>query len=436
MVVTPVLPRIAEQLGTDASLLGTLVTAYAVATGLVAFVAGPVSDAVGRRRILLWGTAAMAVALALHGLGTTFGALLAVRALAGAAGGLLSGAAVAYVGDAFPPERRGWANGWVMSGMAAGQILGIPAGALLADRLGYRAPFLVFAAVMVATLALVWLRLPQPDVERSGPLSVGSALAGYRALLTRSDVRASSFVFVLMFGGTALFTVYLPTFLEARAGMSPDAVAGLFLVGGLASVVAGPLSGRLSDRLGRRRVIVAASLVVAAVMAAFPFLAASALAAYALFFVAMAGFSGRAAPFQALLTELAPSQQRGSLLALTVAVGQLGVAGGAAVAGPLYTGLGYPASALAASASVLAVVALLLRYVPDPQSASGPTTQAPPVSPSLGAAGQGGGSASLRPAAEAWGYPGHATFDALCGPCPEGGHGRPAARPPRRLTVS
>ena len=375
MVVTPVLPRIAEQLGTDPALLGTLVAAYAVTTGLVAFAAGPVSDAVGRRRVLVWGAAGMAGALALHGLAASFPALLAVRALAGAAGGLLSGAAVAYVGDALPVERRGWAAGWVMSGMAAGQILGIPVGAVLAGRLGYRAPFLAFAVLMAATAVLVALRLPQPDVERAETLSLGSALASYRDLLTRTDVRAAAVVFVLMFGGTALFTTYLPTFLEARTGMSPDAVAGLFLVGGLASVAAGPLSGRLSDRVGRRRVIVGASLGVAVAMAAFPFVAASAVAAYALFFVAMAGFSGRAAPFQALLTELAPARQRGTLLALVVAAGQLGVAGGSTVAGPVYSSLGYAASALLAAASVLAVIALLVRYVPDP--GGGPEGAAP-----------------------------------------------------------
>ena len=52
----------------------------------------------------------MAIALSLHGLAQTWQQLLFMRALAGVAGGLLSGSAVSYVGDYFPVERRGWGN--------------------------------------------------------------------------------------------------------------------------------------------------------------------------------------------------------------------------------------------------------------------------------------------------------------------------------------
>lgn len=372
MVVTPILPRIAEQLGTAESLLGTLVSVYAAMTGLVAVGIGPVSDRVGRRNVLLWGSGLMSVALALHGLADSFASLLVVRGLAGAAGGVLSGAAVAYVGDAFPVHQRGWANGWVMSGIAAGQILGIPAGAVLADRLGFRAPFLAFALLMVAVFMVVWHKVPQPNVARAQHLTLGSAWAGYRNLLARSEVRVAVFLFVLMFGGTSLFITYLPTFLEMSVGMTPDEVAGLFLAGGLSTAIAGPMAGRLSDRIGRKRIIIAASVLVALAMAATPFVVSGPLTAYALFFIAMAGFSGRASPFQALLTEMARADQRGSLMALTVAIGQIGSGVGSAVSGPVYTGFGTPAagyavSAVAAAASVLLMAVLLWWGIPEPK---------------------------------------------------------------------
>ena len=117
------------------------------AVGLFALVAGPISDRVGRRRVLICGSALMTVALSLHGTVSSFSSLLAFRTLAGAAGGILSGAIVAFVGDFFPSERRGWANGWLMTGLAAGQILGVPAGTLLAGGSSYRAPFVLLAAV-------------------------------------------------------------------------------------------------------------------------------------------------------------------------------------------------------------------------------------------------------------------------------------------------
>jgi len=126
MIISPILPRIGEELGIAESVLGTLVSAYSLMVGVFAIISGPISDKIGRRRILLLGTGIMTVALLLHHFVVGYYSFLAVRVFAGMAGGVLSGAAVAYIGDFFPYDRRGWATGWVMSGMAAGQIAGIP----------------------------------------------------------------------------------------------------------------------------------------------------------------------------------------------------------------------------------------------------------------------------------------------------------------------
>jgi len=151
LIISPILPRISEELAVREELLGTLIGAYGLMAGVFALVAGPVSDRIGRRRVLLVGTGWMAFALAAHGIANSYASLLAVRAASGAAGGILGGAAVAYVGDWFPYERRGWANGVVMSGFALGQVVGIPLGAVLAQRLGFRWPFLAFALFMAVT---------------------------------------------------------------------------------------------------------------------------------------------------------------------------------------------------------------------------------------------------------------------------------------------
>ncbi len=64
-----------------------------------------------------------------------------------------------------------------MSGISAGQIAGVPLGALLAEKFGFRTPFLIFAATMGATFLLILKCVPQPDVtcdDRN--LIVGGAL--------------------------------------------------------------------------------------------------------------------------------------------------------------------------------------------------------------------------------------------------------------------
>ena len=55
----------------------------------------------------------------------------------------------------FPMKKRGWANGWVMSGIALGQIIGIPLGTFLAEELGFKFPFVIFGVVMFLNFFLI-----------------------------------------------------------------------------------------------------------------------------------------------------------------------------------------------------------------------------------------------------------------------------------------
>ena len=373
LIIAPLIPQISRQLATPEPVLGTLVTAYAASVGVVALLTGPVSDRFGRRRILLVGTGILSVALALHGLTWDFASLFAVRALAGVGGGVLNGAAVAYIGDYFPANRRGWANGWLFTGFAAGQIAGIPLGTLLAASYGYRVPFVAFGVLLVGVLVLQWRTLSEPAVELTDHLTVASAVAGYAELLRRRDVVAAVLVFVVMFGGNALYTTFLPAWLVASLGVSSGAIATLFFVGGIGNVLSGPRAGVLSDRIGRKPMIVGASLSLAAVMAATTYAVTSMLVAYGLFFVVMALFAARATPFTTLMTEMVESDRRGSFLNLTVGLGQVGSGAGGALAGVGYASIGYGGTTLLAAGGMLCIAALVWAFLPETAGGDGET---------------------------------------------------------------
>lgn len=377
LIISPILPRIAERLGMAESSLAPLVTGYAVAVATVALVMGPVSDKLGRRTVLLLGTGVMTLALALHGIAHGFLPLLAVRILAGAGGGALTGAAVAYVGDHFPPERRGWANGWITSGFAAGQIVAVPLGTLLAARFGYRAPFLAFALPMGLSFLLIWRLLPQPPVRRlEGPLDLRGGIAQYVVILRRRETAAAALIYLLTFMGTSLYVLYLPTWLEGTRGATPEQVALLFLAGGIATAVAGPLAGSLSDRAGRKPLIVGSGLGASVVMLATTGMGREVWTFYVLFFLLMALVAARATPFQALLTEIVPDDERGSLMSLMMALGQLGSGIGAAVAGVVYAAHGYTGNTVLAAASVLLLTLLVWRFVTEPEHGGAPSRAA------------------------------------------------------------
>lgn len=375
MIIAPILPQIGDELGIADAVLGTLVSAYSLMVGLFAIIAGPVSDKIGRRRILMLGAGVMTLALALHNFVHDYTSFLAVRVFAGMAGGILSGAAVSYIGDYFPYNRRGWATGWIMSGAAFGQIIGIPLGIVIAGRWGFRAPFNLFAVTMAATVLLMFFRLPQPDVARTKEkLTVGKAASDYMAMLRRPEVAWAAAAFFMMFLGVSLFVVYLPTWLERELGASPGQIAMMFLVGGIANVITGPQAGKLSDRIGRKGIILLACIGLSIVMLLMVPLVTNLVVAYVLFFFTMILVAMRVSPFSALLTALVKDERRGSLMSLTVALGQVGFALGGAIAGPLFANVGYWSNTVLAAISVLAMGLIVWFLIPEPRSEPAPSS--------------------------------------------------------------
>lgn len=374
LIIAPLLPRIEVALDVDESWLGYLVTAYASAVGIFAILAGPISDQIGRRRILQLGTGGFAVALLLHGLADSFGSLLAVRALAGVCSGMMSGAAAAYVGDVFPYSRRGWAMGWVMSGMAFGQIVGVPMGSALASRVDFRVPFVLLGLLMVFGCGLATRVLHDPGGREGRTLTLASAVGSYRTLLARRDILALVGSGVLMMVGVSMFVIYQPKWLESSLGATPDQVALMFLAGGVANATVAPIAGRLSDTWGRKGVIVAGSIGVGGLMAITPFLP-SPMWAYPLFFLVMSCAAMRISPLNALLTAVVDDEYRGTMLSLSMSTSQVGFALGSAVAGPLYTRAGFAGDAWVAAIASIAAGLVIALVVTEPRQ-DGATAEA------------------------------------------------------------
>ena len=367
IIISPILPRLSEALAVSESLLGTLVTSYAVMLSIFALITGPISDKFGRRRVLLIGSGFMTISLLLHGVADTYLSLLTVRALAGAAGGTLSGAAVAYVGDYFPYSRRGWANGWIMSGIAVGQIVGIPLGTVLADLINYRWPFLMFAVTMGAAFVLIWKVVPQPDVWRDQrKLSIKRASVDYIRMLRDPVTGAAAAAYFLMFMSIGFYVIYLPAWLERSLDVSSGAIASLFLVGGLANVVTGPIAGRLSDRVGRKPLIIASCLGLGIVMFATSYVVVNMWLAYIMFGLAMVMIAMRISPLQSLLSALVPDARRGVLMSMAVAVGQIGIGMSGAIGGLTYTEFGYESNSILGAVSILFMAILVWRGLPEP----------------------------------------------------------------------
>lgn len=366
-LISPLLAEIAGDLRAGIAAAGSSVALYSAASAICALFLAPLSDRKGRLRflryaLLLLALAALAAAAA-HSLAWYF----AARALAGAAAGLLSAVAIAYAADLFPFEQRGRAMGLLSLAYFAPPIIGVPAGAALAARAGWRTVYLAIGlgALLLCALSLVRWRAPEIRGESRGALPTYLGFLGERAA-------GIGLVTGLFFaGGPVAFLTYIGGWLRREQGASVEGIGLIFLAAGLASLVAAPLAGRLSDRMSKRRLAAASNAALAAG------LLGAAWAGWGKPLFALAAFIGmaaalRVAPLNALVTELVAAEKRGAYIALRNAAAQLGIAIAVLASAHLYRAAGFQAVAWFASAFVLleAAVILLLKESIRPSAVS------------------------------------------------------------------
>jgi len=169
-----------------------------------------------------------------------------------------------------------------------------------------------------------------------------------------------------MFLGVSIFVVYLPTWLERDLGVTGDQIAIMFLIGGIANVLTGPQAGKLSDRIGRKGIILLGCVGLSGLMLSTVRVVTGPTSAYVFFFFVMILVAMRISPFSALLTALVSDERRGSLMSLTVALGQIGFALGGAIAGPLFASVGYFSNTVLGAAFVLAMGVIVWFFIPEP----------------------------------------------------------------------
>ncbi|WP_153530653.1 MFS transporter [Actinomadura macrotermitis] len=235
----PLLGSVATDWHTPPAGLTWLVSAFGFgyAAGFLLF--GPLSDRLGRRRVIVAGVAATAVSTALVALAGSPGPGLALRALQGLTIGAFPPVAMAYIGERVEPHRRLVTVTTMTTGFLASAVLGQLAAQGLVATLGWRSFFLAGAgAFALAAVALRWALLPDGPSTGASPLAAYRAMAtlvrapGLRLLYLATPVVLGSFVAVY----TGLQLTGTTGLLELRASALPVILAIPFLTPRLARV--------------------------------------------------------------------------------------------------------------------------------------------------------------------------------------------------------
>ncbi|MFF7995001.1 MFS transporter [Kitasatospora xanthocidica] len=357
MVVAGILGPVSADLGVSVPAAGQLVTVFALGYALLAPVLAALTARWPRRRLLLTALAVFSAANALSALAPTYGLLLATRVLAAAGAALYTPTANAVATTLVAPERRGRALATVLGGMTVATALGVPLGTWVGRGDWRLTMWLVtgLGAAALAGLAALLRDLPAPTAAPT--LAARLAPLGQRRVL---GAAATTLVFFLAFQSVY---IYLATAVSGATGGDGGRLSLILLTCGVMSVAGSWLGGRLVDRLGVRRVLLAGSAAAACAFAALPWLGRTmpGALAYALV-VPLAGWAVSVAlPHR--LASIDPGSApllislNSSALYLGTAAG--GVAGSAAI-GAL-GGRWFPVAAAVLAAAACAVAAATTR---------------------------------------------------------------------------
>ena len=346
-LLLPVVPLYAAALGAREAHVGFIMGSFALAAMVPRPIAGDLADRIGRRPLVLLGTAIFMLAPVGYALVGAIPGLLVVRLFHGAGMGFGPTAATVIATDLTPLAQRGAAMGLYGLASAVALAVGPYAGGEFVRRLGFGSTFLVATAIEAVALALAWTlpeTRPAAGLARASLAppdgAPGGALARFwRRWFSTAAVYPSALVLSLYvsYGGLAAL---LPLFAERRQLGNP----GLFYtVYALVSLAVRSPAGWLSDRLGRRAVVAPALGISAAGLAVLALAASQRafLGAAALYGV---GFGAAQPVLLAMTADRAAPGERGRAMGTLYTAWELGISGGSMLLGLCATTLGYAAT--------------------------------------------------------------------------------------------
>ena len=401
-MISPLLPLfLTVTLGAGAVAVGAIEGVAEATASLVKLVSGAWSDRTARRKPwLVAGYTLAGVARPLIGAAGSWGTVLGLRFADRVGKGLRTAPRDALIGDVTPPGRRGAAFGLHRGLDHAGAVIGPLVGAaLVAAGLSLPAVFYLAAVPAAATLAVLVFAVREPARgagERDGaaaePATVppGAIAEGEpeeglalppggedaAAAVAKPVARPPSWRdwrllgpgLHRFIGARFLFTLGNSTdaFLLLRlaeAGVGAAAIAALWSALHVVKLVATFAGGHLSDRLGRRRLMLAGWGVYAAVYAGFAL--ADSAAVFVVLLLVYGLYFGLTEPVErAWVTDLAPTNLRGTALGSFHAAVGIAALPASLVFGLLWSRFGAPV-AFATGAGLALAAALLLLAVPE-----------------------------------------------------------------------
>ncbi len=271
----PSLPLYAQSFGVAASAIGLAVAVYGLARFVVALPSGQLADKLGRRPTIALGGLVSGLGNLWCAWATSYPEFIIARFVAGAGAGLIVTTGQVVLADITTPEVRGRTIAIYQGTFIFAVGVGPFPGGLLAEHFGLAAPFIAYGILALAAAVVAWFAVPETrDFGRAtaggkaaAPVAYGTQVrvltrhVGYVLVSVISLMQA-----VVRTGG--MFAI-IPVLASVRLGLSVATIGFGLMLGSVAGLIAAYPTGWLSDRFGRKAVIVPSTLVTGLSMLMF-----------------------------------------------------------------------------------------------------------------------------------------------------------------------
>ena len=384
-MVAPLFPYMMRDLGLNFQQLGNLIGVLAVAWGAWAIASGPISDRIGRKKILVWTMIAFSLLSSFSGLATGFASLMLIRGIMGIAEGAFTPASVAATSEASLASRRGFNLGFQMSMFS---LLGLGVAPILATQLLRVMPswhwvFMVSAVpgLIVAALCARILR-DRPRAATVRANSINRPRTQWRTIFANRNVVVAIAAMLCAMSGIFVIGAMVPTYLITVLHLNAQSMGFVASALGFGGFIGSFSLSGISDYVGRKVAAIGAFAVAAVLLFVFARTGADPVKLFALLFgISMCSIGLLSLLCGPIATEAAPAGLVASTIGLISGIGEI-FGGGVApvIAGYVAQNFGLPHVfdfALGGLALGIFVVLMLVETAPRRKGAVALSTDEP-----------------------------------------------------------
>ncbi|TEA81315.1 MFS transporter [Bacillus thuringiensis] len=247
-LISRLLPTLQQVYHVSTELSGWMVSSYALGYAGFALIAGPISDGLNRKKVMVLGMSFFAISTFFCGIAPSFLWMLTFRFLAGVSAAFVSPQVWASIPILIEKKQIVKAIGVATAGLSISQILGLPLGAYLAT-IHYTIPFYFIGILSALLVILIYVVLPEIQSVHIGG-NKKAILQRYKQLLTDSKVSLSYFAyFVFQTGNFAAFS-FFGVWLSIQFGLQVHEVGTAMLVLGLGNLTGNIFGPRIVNKIG------------------------------------------------------------------------------------------------------------------------------------------------------------------------------------------